>query len=60
MEQLQTKHGCATRYANGEQKLINFKKGERCICPALYPFWTKVKHFLSNVDYGIYKKQAAN
>ena len=32
-------HGCATRYSNGERKLIDFKKGERCICATSYPFW---------------------
>ena len=31
--------GCATRYSNGERKLIDFEKGERCICATSYPFW---------------------
>ena len=34
-------HGCATRYANGKKKLIDFEKGERCICATSYPFWRK-------------------
>ena len=34
-------HGCATRYANGERKLIDYEKGERCIYAKLYPFWRK-------------------
>ena len=31
-------HGCATRYSNGEGKLIDFEKEERCICATSYPF----------------------
>ena len=31
-------HGCATRYANGKKKLIDFEKGERCISATSYPF----------------------
>ena len=32
-------HGCATRYSNGERKLIDFEKGERCIYATSNPFW---------------------
>ena len=32
-------HGCATRYSNREKKLIDFEKGERCVCATSYPFW---------------------
>ena len=32
-------HGCATRYSNGERKLIDFKKDERCIGATANPFW---------------------
>ena len=32
-------HGCYTRYANGERRLIDFEKGERCICATKNPFW---------------------
>lgn len=28
-------HGCAAHYA---KKLIDFEKGERCICATSYPF----------------------
>ena len=34
-------HGCATRYSNGERNLIEFKKGERCICATSNPFGKK-------------------
>ena len=31
-------HGCYTRYANGEGKLIDLKKDERYICVTKNPF----------------------
>ena len=31
-------HGCATGYLNGERKLIDFEKCEKCLVPALEPF----------------------
>ena len=31
--------GCATCYSNGERKLINSKKGERCICATANASW---------------------
>ena len=34
-------HGCATRYKNGERKLIHFEKGEKCLMPTSCPFWSK-------------------
>ena len=48
-------HGYSTRYTSGERKLIDFEKGERCICAKSYPFWRKTEHFLPNADKGIYK-----
>ena len=30
-------HGCATRYSDGERKLIDFGKGERCSIPTSQP-----------------------
>ena len=32
-------HGCAPRFSNGERKLIDFEKGECCICATANPFW---------------------
>ena len=32
-------HGCATRYANGERKLIDFEKCDMCLVPMSDPFW---------------------
>ena len=30
-------HGCTTRYANGEKKLIDFEKCKRCLLPTSEP-----------------------
>lgn len=35
-------HGCAAHYA---KKLIDFEKGERCICATSYPFWREPDSF---------------
>ena len=32
-------HGCQTRYANGERKLIDFEKCEKYLMPTSEPFW---------------------
>ena len=32
-------HGCSTRYASSERKLIDFEKRERCLLPTSEPFW---------------------
>ena len=34
-------HGCSTRYSNGKRKLIDFEKGEKCLIPTSFPFWSK-------------------
>ena len=41
--------GCATRYANGERKLIDF---ERYLIPTLNPFWKQPS--------GTYRMQTKN
>ena len=38
-------HGSATRYSNGERKLIDFEKGERCICATANAFWKEPNLF---------------
>ena len=32
-------HSCATHYANGERKLIDFEKCNMCLVPMSDPFW---------------------
>ena len=32
-------HGCSTRYANGERKLIDFEKCDMCLVPTSDLFW---------------------
>ena len=34
-------HSCATHYANGERKLIDFEKCNMCLVPMSDPFWKK-------------------
>ena len=34
-------HGCETRYANDERKLIDFEKCEKCQVSTSEPFWKK-------------------
>ena len=36
-------HECATRYSNGERKLIDFEKCERCLIPTSKPFWKETR-----------------
>ena len=38
-------HGCMWRYANGERKLIDFEKGERCICATSNSFWKEPRDY---------------
>ena len=38
-------HHSATRYSNGETKLIDFEKGERCICATANAFWKEPNIF---------------
>ena len=33
--------GCATRYSNGTRMLIDFDKGEKCICAIANPYWVE-------------------
>ena len=37
-------HGSATRYANGERKLINFEKCERCLLPNAVALLETARH----------------
>ena len=32
-------HGCSTRYANGERKLVDFEICEKCLMPTSKLFW---------------------
>ena len=45
-------HGCATRHANGERKLIDFEKCAMCLVPTSDPFWKEPTD--------IYRMQARN
>ena len=49
-------HGCARRYANGEIKLINFKKGGKMHLCYRKSILERTKHLLLNADKGINKK----
>ena len=32
-------HGCPACYSHGKRRLIDFEKGERCICATSNTFW---------------------